>query len=297
MDHGSRHANQLGGFLNARRGQLTPAEVGLPVPDSPRRVAGLRREEVAQLASISVDYLSRLERGPVPASATVRATLSQALRLDEDQRAYMYKLAGKTQATRPRRVPQRVRPAMQRLLDQLAETPALVLGKRLDILAWNASASALYTDFDAYQPSRRNYVYVLFNDPTVRALHHDWIEAASSAVAALRMEAAQDPDDPPLAMLVGELSVGHEEFRSWWAAHKVTAATSGRKQYRHPVVGDLSLDCDMWDSPDGGEQRLMVLSAEPGSASHDRLRILASWTAAPPTSAQPTDRSDQSPGR
>jgi transcriptional regulator with XRE-family HTH domain len=281
-DQGSPHANQLGAFLKARRGQLTPADVGLPVPDSPRRVAGLRREEVAQLASISVDYLSRLERGRVPASATVLATLSQALRLDEDQRAYMYKVAGKTQATRRRRVPQRVRPAMQRLLDQLAETPALVLGKRLDILAWNASASALYTDFDAYQPPRRNYVYVLFNDPTVRALHRDWIEAAISAVAALRMEAAQDPDDPALAMLVGELSVGHEEFRSWWAAHKVTAATSGRKQYRHPVVGDL---------------RLMVLSAEPGSASHDRLRILASWTATPPTSAQPTDGSDRSSSR
>jgi transcriptional regulator with XRE-family HTH domain len=112
-----------------------PRTLGLPVPESPRRVAGLRREEVAQLASISVDYLSRLERGRVPASATVLATLSPALRLDEDQRAYMYKLAGKTQATRRRRVPQRVRPAMQRLLDQLAETPALVLGKRLDILA------------------------------------------------------------------------------------------------------------------------------------------------------------------
>jgi hypothetical protein len=121
-------------------------------------------------------------------------------------------------------------------------------------------------DFDAYQPPRRNYVYVLFNDPTVRRLHSDWVGAASSAVAALRMEAAQDPDDPALATLVGELSVQHEDFRTWWAAHKVTAATSGRKQYQHPLVGDLTLDCDMWDSPDGGGQRLMVLTAEPGSA-------------------------------
>jgi transcriptional regulator with XRE-family HTH domain len=288
MDQGIRHANQPGEFLKARRGQLTPADVGLPVTDSHRGVAGLRREEVAQLASISVDYLSRLERGRVPASVTVLATLSQALRLDEDQRAYMYKLAGKTQATRRRRAPQKVRPTMQRLLDQLAETPALVLGKRLDVLAWNAAATALYTDFDSYQPARRNYVYALFNDPTVRALHNDWVQAASSAVAALRMEAAQDPDDPALATLVGELAVQHEDFRTWWAAHKVTAATSGRKQYRHPVVGDLSLDCDMWDSPDGGGQRLMVLTAEPGSASHDRLRILASWTATPPTSGSET---------
>ena len=289
MDQGIRHANQLGEFLKARRAQLAPADVGLPVTDSYRRVAGLRREEVAQLASISVDYLSRLERGRVPATTTVLATLSQALRLDENQRAYMYKLAGKTQATRRRRAPQRVRPAMQRLLDQLTETPALVLGKRLDILAWNAAATALYTDFDAYQPPRRNYVYVLFNDPTIRALHHDWTEAASSAVAALRMHAAQDPDDPALATLVGELSVQHDDFRTWWAAHKVTAATSGRKQYRHRVVGDLSLDCDMWDSPDGGGQRLMVLTAEPASASDDRLRILTSWTATPTAMGSKTD--------
>jgi len=150
MDQGSRHANQLGEFLKARRAQLTPAEVGLPVADSRRRVTGLRREEVAQLASISVDYLSRLERGRVPASPTVLATLAQALRLGDDQRAYMYRLAGKAPATKRRPTVQKVRPAMRRLLDQLTETPALVIGKCLDILAWNPMASALYTDFEAY---------------------------------------------------------------------------------------------------------------------------------------------------
>src|SRR3954467_10182796 len=184
----------LGAFLKARRAQLTPQECGLPDPDSARRVAGLRREEVAQLAAISVDYYTRLEQGRVRASVPVLTTLARALSLDGDQETYLYELAGRSDARPRRRRPaQRLRPAMRRLLDQLTETPALVLGKRLDILAWNASASALYTDFDAYQPPRRNYVYVLFNDPTVRALHHDWIDAASSAVAALRMEAAQDP--------------------------------------------------------------------------------------------------------
>ena len=115
----------------------------------------------------------------------------------------------------------------------------------------------------------------------MRALQGDWSEAASTSTASLRMEAAHDCDDPALAVLVGELSVQHEEFRNWWAAHKVTGTTAGRKHYCHPVVGELILDCDMWESPDGGGQRLMVLTAEPGTASHERLRILASWAATP----------------
>jgi transcriptional regulator with XRE-family HTH domain len=286
MDRTARQPNQLGEFLKARRAQLTPADVDLPHTDGHRRVPGLRREEVAQLASISVDYLSRLERGRVPASASVLTTLADALRLDADQRAYLYTLAGKVPAARRRRAPQQTRPAMLRLLDQLTESPALVIGKRLDVLAWNPAATALYTDFAAYDPPRRNYVYLLFNDPAVRALHTDWAHAASTSVATLRMEAAKDPDDPALAALVGELSVQHEEFRTWWAAHKVTTTSAGRKHYRHPVVGELTLDCDMWESPEGGGQRLMVLTAEPGTASHDRLRILASWTATPPDRAR-----------
>ena len=209
------------------------------------------------------------------------ATLAQALRLDDDRRAYMYRLAGKAPAARRRHAPQRVRPAMRRLLDQLTETPALVIGKRLDVLAWNPAATALYIDFGAYRPPRRNYVYLLFNDSAMRTLHPERVQAAKTSVATLRMEAAEDPDDPALAALAGELSVQHEEFRTWWAAHDVTTTTSGRKHYRHALVGDLPLDCDLWDSPEGGGQRLMVLTAEPGTASHDRLRILGSWTASP----------------
>lgn len=286
MLRGARYCsvmNQFGDFLKARRAQLTPADVGLSETGAPRRVRGLRREEVAQLASISVDYLSRLERGRVPASATVLETLARALRLDDDQRSYAYQLAGKPGTPRRRRAGQKVPPAMLRLLDQLKETPALVVGKRLDILAWNAVAAALYTDFAAYRPPRRNYVYLLFNDPAMRALHADWTKAASTSVETLRMEAAQDPDDPALATLVGELSVQHEEFRAWWAAHRVHLPAAGQKHYRHPVVGELTLDCDMWESPDGAGQRLMILTAEPGTASHDRLRILASWSATPHT--------------
>jgi transcriptional regulator with XRE-family HTH domain len=235
MSPGQRSQDGLGDFLKARRAQLTPHAVGLPEAGTRREVAGLRREEVAQLAAISVDYLTRLEQGRVRASASVLSTLSRALRLDEDQQAYLYELAG--QAPRPRRRPaQQARPAMRRLLDQLTDTRVVVLGRRLDILAWNAGATA-----------------------------------------------ARDPDDPDLAVLVGELSVQDADFRTWWAIHQVTRAGYGTKHYRHPPVGDLTLDCDTWDSPDGSGQRLMVLTAEPGTPFHERLRILASWNAEPDT--------------
>ena len=272
---------ELGDFLKARRAQLSPHDVGLPDPDARRRVAGLRREEVAQLAAISVDYLTRLEQGRVQASSSVLATLARALRLSDDQQSYVYELAGKAFRRPRRRAGEKPRPAMKRLLDQLTETPAMVLGRRLDVLAWNESAAALFTDFARYPANRRNYVYLLFADASVRALHADWAEAARTAVAALHLEAARDPDAPELADLVGDLAVRHPEFRTWWAAHHVTSAGFGVKRYRHPVVGDLTLDCDMWESPDGSGQRLMVLTAEPGSPAHEALRILASWTAEP----------------
>ncbi|MEU6142017.1 helix-turn-helix domain-containing protein [Streptomyces sp. NPDC047081] len=273
----------LGAFLKARRAQLTPRECGLPETDSTRKVAGLRREEVARIAAISVDYYTRLEQGRVRASAPVLITLARALRLDDDQQRYLYELAGRSDARPRRRRPaERLRPAMRRLLDQLSETPALVLGKRLDILAWNPTATALYTDFAALPSDRRNYLRLLFTDPTVRQLHRDWAADARDAVAALRMEAAGDPDDPDLARLVGELSLQDPDFRTWWAEHRVNSASYGTKHYRHHLVGDLTLDCDTWSSPDGSGQRLMVLTAEPGSPSYDALRFLTSWTTRQP---------------
>ncbi|MBE1498659.1 transcriptional regulator with XRE-family HTH domain [Amycolatopsis lexingtonensis] len=274
----------LGAFLKARRAQLTPQECGLPEPDSARRVAGLRREEVARLASISVDYYTRLEQGRVRASAPVLITLARALRLGDDQQRYLYELAGRADALpRRRRSAQRLRPAMRRLLGQLTRTPALVLGKRLDVLAWNPAAAALFTDFAALPADRRNYLRLLFTNPAVRQLHEEWAHDAREAVAALRMEAAADPDDPDLARLVGDLSVQDRDFRTWWAEHHVNSASYGTKHYRHPVVGELTLDCDTWASPDGSGQRLMVLTAEPGSPSHDALLILTSWTAEQPS--------------
>ena len=144
-----------------------------------------------------MDYYTRLEQGRVQASASVLATLAGALRLDEDQQAYLYEIAGKTDARpRRRRAPQHARPAMRRLLAQLTHAPAVVLGRRMDILAWNPLAAALFTDFGRYPAVRRNYVRLLFTDPAVRGLHAEWMHDAGEAVAALRMEAAKDPDDP-----------------------------------------------------------------------------------------------------
>ncbi|MEU6651576.1 helix-turn-helix transcriptional regulator [Streptomyces sp. NPDC046900] len=269
----------LGAFLRARRAQLDPRECGLPETDSARRVAGLRREEVARLAAISVDYYTRLEQGRVRASAPVLASLARALRLDDDLRKHLYELAGRNDPRPHRRPAQRVRPAMRRMLDQLTHAPALVLGKRLDVLAWNPAAAALYADFSSLPPGRRNYVHLLFTDPVVHELHQDWQHDAREAVAALRMEAALDPDDPDLARLVGELTTQDADFRTLWAEHHVNGATSGTKHYRHHLVGDLTMNCDAWAGFDSSGQRLMVLTAEPGSPSHDALLILTSWTA------------------
>ncbi|WP_216900628.1 helix-turn-helix domain-containing protein [Nocardia alni] len=276
-------SREVGRFLAARRAQLTPREVGLPDAGERRRVAGLRRTEVAQLATISVEYYTRLEQGRVQASAAVLSTLARALRLDEDQQTYLYELAHKSDA-RPhrRRAPEQVRPEVRRLLEQLTETPALVLGRRLDILGWNAAATALYLDFEQIPRARRNYVHLMFSEPQFRRLHRRWEHDARVAIGAIRMAAAGEPDDPELARLVGELSVRDKDFRTWWAEHRVDSSSFGTKSYRHPLVGDLTLDCDTWSSPDGSGQRLMILSAEPGTASHDALRILTSWVASEP---------------
>ncbi|HEY1698831.1 MAG TPA: helix-turn-helix transcriptional regulator [Trebonia sp.] len=287
---------ELGAFLRARRAQLSPHDFGLAETGTRRKVAGLRREEVAQLAAISVDYYTRLEQGRVQASAPVLATLARALRLDEDQQAYLYEIAGKADARpRRRRAAQRIRPAMRRLLDQLAQTPAVVLGRRMDVLAWNRMAAALYTDFGQVPTVHRNYVRLLFTDPVVRGMHAEWGHDARDAVAALRMEAASEPDDPELARLVGDLSVSDPDFRAWWGERHVNSASYGTKHYRHRSVGDLTLDCDTWDSPDGSGQRLMVLTAEPGTPSHDALRILASWNATQNGEPVPAPRGDANP--
>ncbi|MGO4615711.1 helix-turn-helix domain-containing protein [Nocardia sp. 2YAB30] len=270
-------SNELGEFLKSRRAELTPREVGLPDPGSPRRVPGLRREEVAQLAAISPDYYTRLEQGRMSASGPVLAVLAQVLHLDDDQREYLFELAGKAHIRPRRRGTQQVQPTLQRLLDDLSTTPALVLGRRTDILAWNSLAAALFTDFAAIPEKYRNNTRILFTDPAMRTLYTDWEAVAHSAVAHLRMQAATHPDDPRLTALVGELSVHDPDFRQWWGAHHVSAHTVGTKTFRHPVVGELTLDWETLNCSIDPDQHLIVLTAEPASPSHDALRILTSW--------------------
>ncbi|MFB6888576.1 helix-turn-helix domain-containing protein [Kitasatospora sp. NPDC056327] len=269
---------ELGAFLKARRAELSPATVGLPADTSRRRVSGLRREEVARLAAISTDYYTRLEQGRIQASAPVLDALVRVLHLDDDQRTYLLDLAGRPAARTPRRTSQRVRPGLRRLLDDLGATPAVVLGRRMDVLAWNPLAAALVTDFSKIPARRRNYIRLVFTDPGIRDLYADWENVAHTCVAQLRMEAARNPADPRLAALVGELSVQDADFRRWWAAHHVAVRGVGTKTLRHPVVGDLTLDWDTLATTTDPDQQLVVWSAEPGTPSHDALRILASWT-------------------
>lgn len=274
---GEVHRNELGEFLKARRAELRPRTVGLPETGGPRRVPGLRRAEVAQLAAISIDYYTRLEQGRIQASGPVLSTLAQVLHLNDDQRDYLFELAGKIH-TRPRRAPvQKVQPTLQRLLDDLTTTPALVLGRRTDILAWNSLAAALITDYAQIPEKYRNNTRILFTDPAMRTLYADWAGVAHTAVAQLRMQAAKYPDDPRLSALVGELSIQDPHFRKWWGAHHVSAHTVGTKTFRHPVAGELTLDWETLSSSLDPEQQLVVLTAETGSPSHDALRILASW--------------------
>ncbi|MGW3983027.1 helix-turn-helix domain-containing protein [Streptomyces mirabilis] len=275
------HLKELGEFLKARRAELSPRTVGLPDAGAPRRVPGLRRDEVAQLAAISTDYYTRLEQGRIQASAPVLATLVRVLHLDDDQRDYLFELAGKDDAQPRRRAAQKVQPQLRRLLDELTVTPAIVLGRHMDILAWNSLAAALVADFSGIPEKKRNYVRILFTDPTMRTLYPNWEIIARTCVAQLRMEAAKCPGDPRLATLVGELSVADDHFRQWWAAHHVAALRVGTKTLRHPIAGDLTLDWDSLTCTTDPEQQLVVWTAEPGSTSHEGLRFLASWAADP----------------
>nr|WP_128808178.1 helix-turn-helix transcriptional regulator [Streptomyces sp. Termitarium-T10T-6] len=290
----SAHPDELGAFLKARRADVDPRTVGLP-DTGRRRVSGLRREEVAVLASISTDYYTRLEQGRIQASAQVLDTLARVLCLDDDQRSYMFQVAGKLSTRPARRTPQKVQPRLLRLLDDLNTIPAIILGRRMDILAWNPLAAALVTDFETIPEKHRNYVRLVFTDPRMRELYADWENVAHTCVAQLRMEAARDPDNARLTALVGELSVQDADFRRWWAAHHVAIRSVGTKTLHHPVVGDLTLDWDTLAATSDTEQQLVIWTAERGTPSHDALRILASW-AGGSTAARTKDGSGSGSG-
>ncbi|MFE9796761.1 helix-turn-helix transcriptional regulator [Streptomyces goshikiensis] len=277
---------ELRDFLRSRRARIRPDEVGLGLYAGRRRVPGLRREEVAQLAGVSVDYYVRLERGRTPnASVTVLEAVARALRLDHAERAHLFDLAKPGPGARRRRPTpvQRVRPGLLRTLDALTATPAMILGHRLDVLAANPLAKALYTDFDVLPHRDRNLARFVFLDPTAHDLLADWETAARGTVAALRLYAGRHPHDPRLSELVGALSVHDEDFRQWWADHDVLEYTHGTKLYRHPLVGELTLEYESLTLPDDPDQALYLYTAEPDSPSEHALRLLASWSAPTPS--------------
>lgn len=286
------HPNKLGEFLKARRAELSPRTVGLPDTGGPRRVVGLRREEVSLLAGISVDYYTRLEQGRIQPSASVLATLAQVLHLGNDQRDHLFELAGRQRARHRRQATQNVQPQLRRLLDDLTATPGVVIGRRMDILAWNPPAAALFTDFAKVPAKERNYVRILFTDPSMRTLYADWRAVGRECVSHLRMLAAQYPDDPRLTSLVGELSVQDKDFGQWWGeGHHVASRSTGTKRFRHPVAGELVLDWDTLTCSKEPDQELVVWTAEPGTPSYDGLRVLAlAGRAAPRPGGSSTDR-------
>ncbi len=273
------YRNELGEFLRARRAEIDPAAVGLR-GGGLRRVAGLRREEVAALSAISTDYYARLEQGRMPASPSVLASLGRVLRLDDDQRAYMHELAAKTDPKFPRpHKRQRIQPQLQRMLDDMASTPAFAIGPRTEIVAWNAMGAALITDFGTIPENQRYYIRMLITDPSMRTFYADWEQVTRLAIAQMRMHNANNPGDESLAELVSELSIRDPQFRQWWAAHDVTVRDTGTKHLRHPVVGDLNLDWNAVTWAANPELQIIVWTAEPHTASHDALRLLASFTA------------------
>ncbi|MFF3089938.1 helix-turn-helix transcriptional regulator [Streptomyces nojiriensis] len=291
-------SSEISEFLRTRRARITPEQAGLAPNAGPRRVPGLRREEVAQLAGVSVDYYIRLERGRSQGvSEAVLDAVARALHLDETERAHLFDLAQPTTtAARTRRkrpvAPQRVRPALYRALDALS-VPAVVQGRRLDVLAANPLGYALFADFASRPHRDRNFARFVFLDQAALSLYTDWERVAQDTVAALRLYAGRHADDPQLTELIGELSLHSDTFRRLWADHDVRAHTTGTKRLHHPLVGDLTLDYVVLAAEDDPEQSLAIYTPEPASPSAEALGILASWTST--TMAAPTPEQARNP--
>jgi transcriptional regulator with XRE-family HTH domain len=275
-------------FLTSRRARVTPERAGLPTFGGSRRVKGLRRGEVAQLAGVSVEYYTRLERGNLQgASESVLDAIARALLLDDAERTHLFDLAravNTSPRTRRRTAPQRVRPGIQRVVDAIT-APAWVRNGRSDFMACNRLARALYApvfgqDHGYQGPSRpANTARFAFLDPRARSFYVEWERTANDIVAVLRAEAGRNPYDRGLTDLVGELSTRSDEFRTRWAAHDVQFHRTGFKRLRHPVVGHLDLTYEAMEFPSDPGLTLLVYTAEPSSPTADALTLLASWVA------------------
>nr|BFE60446.1 helix-turn-helix transcriptional regulator [Dactylosporangium thailandense] len=271
------YARELGDFLRARRDRLRPRDVGLE-PGGRRKVAGLRREELALLAGLSTDYYQRMEQGrEVRPSDDVLDALAGALGLDEQERRHLFTLAQAARRPMParvERVPERVPDSTRRLL-RVMDTPAVVLGRHLDLLDWNPKAVALLGDPDDYPPDRLNMLLLMFDDTlTSRRSCPDWEQQALDYIGMMRAAVATDPTHPRATAIVGELSIRSAEFRRLWGRHDVRESVSGTKTFRIPEVGDVVLDWDTYPLPGNPGPVMLVFTAEPGTAHAERLRLL-----------------------
>jgi transcriptional regulator with XRE-family HTH domain len=271
-------------FLSTRRARITPAEAGLPAYGANRRVKGLRREEVAMLAGVSVDYYVRMERGGLAgASDSVLEALADALRLDEAERAHLFALARESGTRSPRRkraAPSTIRPAVRQVLDAMTDTPAWVGNGRLDVVATNQLGRALYSPVlaDPRRPANMpRFVYL--NPEAAEEFFVDYERIADDAAATLRLEAGRNPHDKALIELVGELSTRSERFRRRWASQDVKFHPSGSKRVRHPAVGQLDLDSESMQLSSAPGLQLYVYTAAAGTPTADALKLLASWAA------------------
>ncbi|MGZ0148804.1 helix-turn-helix transcriptional regulator [Kribbella sp. WER1] len=271
---------ELSEFLKSRRARVQPEELGIKVYSGRRRVPGLRREELAQAAGVSADYYVRLEQGRTDnVSQEILDAVADVLRLTDDERTHLALLAKPVRRAPRRRPAQRLRPGLQALLDAMPDVPAFVLGPRMDVLGWNRLAAALIADFDGMDRKERNIPRLVFLDPASRDFYPEWATVADETVGYLRMYAGRYPDDPELAELIGELSIRSPEFRDHWARHDVKDKTFGSKTQHHPLVGDITVRYETLQPPGEPDQLLVTYTVEPGSASEQNLRLLASWTA------------------
>lgn len=265
-------------FLRARREGLSPADVGLPWQTEGRRVPGLRREEVARLAGVSVDYYTRLEQGRARnVSEQVLRAVADALRLEDLEREHLIRLAA---PARPRRVAgpvraDRVPPSVHLVLDELRQCPAYLRDLRMNVLASNELWRALFDNMDGYPGRHPNIARWTFLDPRSTEAYPDWETVAREIVHTLRAGAAIHPADTQLAQLIGELSARSEQFATWWAEQRVFERSRGGKRVRSGVVGELRLNYDAFTVVGTDEFTLVVYTADRGSPSEDHLRLLA----------------------
>ncbi|MBB5909772.1 helix-turn-helix transcriptional regulator [Actinoalloteichus hymeniacidonis] len=276
MSEGAESA--LAGYLRSARTRLKPEDAGLSEA-GPRKVTGLRREELAMLAGVSVDYYTRLEQGrSKSASPAVLDALADALRLDDAERAHLHTIARPMPFRRRRAArTQRLHPSTRSLLDTLdaARRPAFVLGRRLDVLGHNRIAALLIADFEVMPAKERNQARFVFLDAHARELYQEWDGVAADTAAMLRVDAGKYPDDPALSRLIGELSIHSTDFRRLWARNRVHQRTTGTKGYRHPLVGTLTITYQALVLGSDADQTLLVYDTEPGSPSAHALQLLA----------------------